>query len=229
MTTTDSAATIAREPLAEYSTATIADALDRLGRDGCLLGIRPLDPSFRMAGRAYTVRYVAAGMPAGTVGDYLDDVPAGSVVVLDNGGRLDCTVWGDILTAMADSRGVAGTLIDGVCRDGWRALEIGYPLFTRGRYMRTGKDRVEVSDVQRPITVSGVNIAPGQLIVADGDGAVAVPADVEERVLELCREIHERESAIVTEVLAGRSLADARASHGYHTLQRAEATTEATR
>ena len=208
--------------LAAYSTATISDALDRLGREGCLLGIAPLAPGFQMIGRAYTVKYVAAGKPAGTVGDYLDDVAAGEVVVLDNAGRLDCTVWGDILTAMADDRGVAGTLIDGVCRDGWRSLELGYPLFTKGRYMRTGKDRVEVADVQRPVSVSGVNIAPGQLIIADGDGAVTVPLDLEEQVAELCASIHESESAIVQDVLSGRSLAEARKAHGYHLLQRAE-------
>ncbi len=99
---------------------------------------------------AFTVRYVTAGSPPGTVGDYLDDVPPGGVVVLDNGGRTDCTVWGDILTAMADQRGVAGTVIDGVCRDVQRALGLVYPIYSRGRFMRTGKDRVEVSDVGRP-------------------------------------------------------------------------------
>ena len=52
-----------------------------------------------MVGRAYTVKYLPVAQDKGTVGDYIDDVPAGSVVVLDNAGRLDCTVWGDILTS----------------------------------------------------------------------------------------------------------------------------------
>ena len=101
-------------PLAGYSTAAVSDALDRLGRPGSLLGIAPLFDGARLCGPAFTVRYVTAGSPPGTVGDYLDDVPPGGVVVLDNGGRVDCTVWGDILTAMANQRGVAGTVIDGV-------------------------------------------------------------------------------------------------------------------
>lgn len=210
-------------PLRGYSTATVSDALDRIGRAGCLHGIGQLTPGTRVFGRAYTVAYRAAGHPAGTVGDYLDDVRPGEVAVLDNGGRTDCTVWGDILTAMADDRGVAGTLIDGVCRDVHRALGVGYPLFTRGRYMRTGKDRVEVRDVQCPVSVAGVQIVPGQLIIADDDGAVTVPPDVEDELAGICRTIHEREERIVEDVLAGSSLAAARAAHGYHLLQRNQA------
>ncbi|WP_239313588.1 RraA family protein [Plantactinospora mayteni] len=207
-------------PLAAYSTATVSDALDRLGRPGSLLGIAPLADGARLCGRAFTVRYVTAGHPAGSVGDYLDDVPPGQVVVLDNAGRTDCTVWGDILTAMAHHRGVAGTVIDGVCRDVARALDLGYPLYSRGRFMRTGKDRVEVSDVGRPVTVGGVQVAAGQLLLGDADGVLAVPPDVEDEVLALAGRIHASEEAIVAEILAGSSLAEARRRHGYHQLQR---------
>jgi regulator of RNase E activity RraA len=161
---------------------------------------------------------VTAGSPPGTVGDYLDDVPPG--VVLDNGGRTDCTVWGDILTAMAADRGVGGTVIDGVCRDVRRALGAGYPLYSRGRFMRTGKDRVEVSDVGRPVAVGGVQVRPGDLLVGDADGVVAVPREIADEVAEICAVIAAREEAIVADVLAGASLAEARRRHGYHLLQR---------
>src|SRR2546430_10777939 len=84
-----------------YATGTLSDALDRLGIAGQAIGIAPLDRGFRVQGRAFTVRTIPVAVAAGTVGDYIDDVPAGSVVVLDNGGRLDATVWGDILTVTA--------------------------------------------------------------------------------------------------------------------------------
>lgn len=206
--------------LAGFSSATVSDALDRLGRPGALLGIAPLFDSARLRGPAFTVRYVTAGSPPGTVGDYLDDVPPGAVVVLDNGGRTDCTVWGDILTAMAADRGVGGTVIDGVCRDVHRALGIGYPIYSRGRFMRTGKDRVEVSDVGRPVTVGGVQVRPGDLLVGDSDGVVAVPQDLIDGVAEICTQISAREEAILADVLDGTSLAEARRRHGYHLLQR---------
>lgn len=212
----------AAHPLSRFSAATVSDALDRIGRPGSMLGVAPLFDGARLCGRAFTVRYVTAGSPPGTVGDYLDDVAPAEVVVLDNGGRTDCTVWGDILTAMAAHRGVAGTVIDGVCRDVQRALDTGYPIYSRGRFMRTGKDRVEVSDVGRPVTVGGVQVAPGDLLLGDADGVVAVPSAVEEQVLEVCAGIAEREEAILADVLAGVSLAEARRKHGYHRLQRHE-------
>jgi 4-hydroxy-4-methyl-2-oxoglutarate aldolase len=210
-------------PLARFSAATVSDALDRIGRPGSMLGVAPLFDGARLCGRAFTVRYVTAGSPPGTVGDYLDDVAPGEVVVLDNGGRTDCTVWGDILTAMAADRGVGGTVIDGVCRDVQRALDTTYPIYSRGRFMRTGKDRVEVSDVGRPVTVGGVQVAPGDLLLGDADGVLAVPRAVEDQVLEVCTAIAEREDAILADILSGTSLAEARRRHGYHLLQRQEA------
>jgi regulator of RNase E activity RraA len=69
-----------------------------------------------MTGRAHTLLYRPAGIEPGTVGEYIDDIEPGSVLALDNGGREDATVWGDILTLVAHRRGIAGTVIDGACR-----------------------------------------------------------------------------------------------------------------
>src|SRR5688572_16877844 len=103
--------------LLELGTATVSDALDSLNLPGSAAGLLPLAPGQRMVGPAFTVRYVPVGCKRGTVGDYLDDTEPGQVVVLDNGGRLDCTVWGEILTTLAHEKGIAGTAINGVCRD----------------------------------------------------------------------------------------------------------------
>src|SRR3954471_23334570 len=97
-------------------TTALSDAMDRLGIAGQCLNIKPLAHGMRLAGRAFTILYGPSGKPSGTVGDYIDDVPGGHVVVLDNGGRENATVWGDILTWVATQRGVAGTVIDGACR-----------------------------------------------------------------------------------------------------------------
>ncbi|HEX9728634.1 MAG TPA: RraA family protein [Gemmatimonadales bacterium] len=113
-------------------TPALSDALDRHGLAGQADGIAPLTPAFRLRGPAFTVRFVPTGGRGGTVGDFIDEVPPGSVVVLDNGGRRDVTVWGDLLTTAALKRGVAGTVIHGVCRDAARILEVGLPVFSAG-------------------------------------------------------------------------------------------------
>lgn len=211
------------ERFSQLGTATVSDALDKLGLAGSLLGLGPLADGQSMIGRAFTVRYISAGDPPGTVGDYIDDVQAGQVIVLDNAGRVDCTVWGDILTAVAHKREIAGTVIDGVCRDTRRALTSGYPIYSCGRFMRTGKDRVEVAEVQAAVTIGGVKVQPGDLILGDSDGAVAIPQDHEERVLAIAESIHEREERILAAALGGATIAHAREQFGYHHLQRKEA------
>src|SRR5207244_11922796 len=101
------------EQFRAFSTTTISDALDRLGVAGQAFGIVPLDRAFGLVGRAFTVRTIPVSTAGGSVGDYIDDVPPGSVIVLDNSGRLDATVWGDILPIMAHRRPIAGTVIQG--------------------------------------------------------------------------------------------------------------------
>ncbi|WP_409185802.1 RraA family protein [Amycolatopsis sp. VS8301801F10] len=204
-------------------TATVSDALDKLKRPGSLLGLAPLADGQRMVGRAFTVRYISAQVPAGTVGDFIDQVEPGQVIVLDNDGRLDCTVWGDILTAVAHQRGISGTVIEGVCRDTHRALSIGYPIYSRGRFMRTGKDRVEVAEERGPVTIGGVTVRHGDILLGDSDGVVAIPRDCEDDVLEVAEMIQAREEAILAAALGGATIAEARAKYGYHDLQRADA------
>ena len=207
------------EQFKAFSTTTISDALDRLGIAGQVFGITPLDRGFRMAGRAFTVRTIPVAKVKGVVGDYIDDVPAGEVVVLDNGGRPDATVWGDILTIMSHRRGLAGTVIHGVCRDATRSLELGYPIFSRGVYMRTGKDRVQADGTNVPVSLGEVRVEPGDLVVGDADGVLVVPAGREAEVLGIAAEITEAEDRIRQEIEQGSRLDEARKRHRYFQLQ----------
>lgn len=208
------------EAFKRYSTAAISDALDRLGVHGQCLGIAPLDPGFRLVGRAFTVRTRSIGyVERGTVGDYIDDVPPGDIVVLDNAGRLDCTVWGNILTEMAHRRGIGGTVIHGVCRDVARSLELSYPIFSRGRFMRTGKDRVELDAMNVPVSLGDVQVRPGDILLGDADGVVVVPKVHEDAVLEAAADVEKAEDAILAEVRKGARLDEARRTFQYFQLQ----------
>jgi len=204
---------------AALDTATISDALDRLGIVGQCYRIAGRDPSFAMTGRAYTMRCGPASTPPGTVGDYIDDVPPGHVVVIDNGGREDATIWGDILTEIAHRRGLAGTLIDGISRDVALCRALGYPVFSRGHWMRTGKDRVQVEETDCVVEIGGARVAPGDIVRGDADGAVVIPAAHEAAVLDAAEEIQAAEDRIREACRSGMRLDDARAKFKYHQLQ----------
>jgi len=211
------------ERAARLDTATISDALDRLGIAGQCLGIKPRDHSFRMTGRAYTVLYgpLDASKP-GTVGDYIDGLEPGTVVVLDNGGREDATVWGDILTELAQRKGLAGTVIDGANRDTHLCLAIDYPIFSRSYSMRTGKDRVQVDAEQVPVTIGQARVQPGDLMRGDADGVVVIPRTREDEVLAAAEAIAAAEDAIRRLIASGKSLREAREALKYHQLQSRE-------
>ena len=198
----------------------VSDALDKLGLPGQCLNIAPLaDYSTVVVGPAFTVQYVSASTPPGTVGDFIDDVAPGDVVVIDNGGRTDCTVWGDIMTQYAGSREIAATVIDGVCRDVSKALNDGYPVFSKGRFMRTGKDRVQVQSVNQPVSIGSARVCARDIVVADANGVVIVPRDRAAEVAACARQIESVEAEIRQQIAQGKSLKDAREALGYHHLQ----------
>ena len=200
-------------------TTAISDAMDRLGIAGQCLGIKPLHYRFRLTGRAFTLLYGPAGSPAGTVGDYIDDVEPGGVVVLDNGGRENATVWGDILTMVSHTRGIAGTVIDGACRDVALSLELGYPIFSRSYSMRTGKDRIQVEGINCPVNIGDARVHPGDLLRGDADGVVVIPRAHEHQILTVAEEIDAKEEQIREAVRGGMTLVEARRQLGYHKLQ----------
>ncbi len=201
-------------------TAEVSDALDWLKLPGSALGIAPVASNHRVLGRAFTVQFGPVDLVPGTVGDFIDVVPAGAVVVLDSAGRTDCTVWGGILSEVATMRGIAGTVINGVCRDTDVAEALNYALYSRGKFMRTGKDRVEVEHTNTPVSLGDVRVRPGDILIGDGDGIVVVPAEREDEVLSIALRTRDAEQAIVESVRSGKTLYEARVENGYHTLQR---------
>lgn len=200
-------------------TATLSDALDRLGVVGQCYGIAGRDPSFEMTGRAFTMLCGPASNPPGTVGDYVDDVPEGHVVVIDNGGRDDATIWGDILTEIGHRKGLAGTLIDGISRDVALCRRLHYPIFSKGHWMRTGKDRVQVERMDCPVDIGGARVVPGDIVRGDADGVVVLPRAHEEAVLDAAEEIAAAEDKIRHACRGGMRLDVARKQYRYHQLQ----------
>ncbi|NIF20416.1 RraA family protein [Candidatus Pantoea multigeneris] len=203
--------------LAKFDTASISDALDSIGISGGLAGIAQQTPGTRTSGFAFTVQYepVTDQREFKNAANYIDQVPPGAIIVSSNNARTDCTVWGDILTHFANLKGISGTVIDGVARDIHTVLELNYPLFTRGRFMQSAKNRVQLKAVQVAVTVSGVTINPGDAIVADASGVVVIPRQHLQEVLEKAARVEETESRIIASINAGSTLEQARLQHRY--------------
>jgi 4-hydroxy-4-methyl-2-oxoglutarate aldolase len=207
------------ERASRLDTTALSDAMDRLGIAGQCLGIKPLEHKFRLTGRAFTILYGPSASPSGTVGDYIDDVEPGGIVVLDNGGRENATVWGDILTWVAHERRVGGTVIDGACRDTHLSHQLGYPIFSRSYSMRTGKDRVQVEAMGGTVNIGDARCEAGDILRGDSDGVVVLPKAHENAILDAAEQIDLVENEIRRAVQQGMTLRQAREQHGYHSLQ----------
>ncbi|MGE5386303.1 MAG: RraA family protein [Betaproteobacteria bacterium] len=204
--------------LLSFDTATVSDALDTLGVNGGLAGIQSLDrQQKKIVGPAYTIRFepVVNGESA-PAADYIDNVPAGAVIVLDNGGRTHCTVWGGILSSVGLSKNIAGTVINGLCRDVDSTLAVGFPVFSLGSYMKSGKNRVRMVAEQIPVTIGETTVHPGDIILGDLSGVIAIPAAIAEQIAVKAAEIMAMEKQVLESLSQGMTLRAARQKHKYN-------------
>jgi regulator of RNase E activity RraA len=124
------------------------------------------------------------------------------------------------MTQYAGTRQIAATVIDGVCRDVNKALGDGYPIFSKGRFMRTGKDRVQVQSVNQPLSIGTARVCSRDIVIADANGVVIVPRARAAEVAACARQIESVEADIRALIAQGKTLKEARAALGYHSLQR---------
>jgi len=209
------------EEFKKYPTSIISDALDRLGIRGGCEGIRAVVEGVKMAGPALTVYRLPVDPVNPRKGgvDLNKYAKPGDVIVIDNGGRTDCTVWGDILAMAAIDLNLAGTVIDGCCRDVDSIRKIKYPVFSVGVFMMTGKDRSQLEAVNVSVAIRNVRVNPGDIVVGDDSGVVIVPRAKAEQVLQSVQEIADKENLIKNNV-KDLGLTEAREKFGYFDLQR---------
>src|SRR5690625_2309869 len=208
--------------LKKLTTSELSDALDKHGISGQALGIKAIFNPDRIVGPAFTLSYLPKGESDGNVGDFIDEVAPGSIVVIDNRGREDCTVWGNILCEVAKKRDLSGVVIDGACRDANLASEIGFPVYAKAAHFRTGKDRVVLESVNAPVAIANVRVECNDIVVADAGGVVVIPLSRVKQVLTTAEQIAKDEDGIVDAVKQGQLLKAARVTYGYHHLQTAD-------
>ena len=205
----------------KISTCTISDALDKLGMPCGTYGIKPLTVCKRIAGTAVTMKIVPYGsLPtSGHMGaDPLDVAQKGDILVFDNGGRLDQNCWGDIVTHAALQKGVEGVVVDGAARDIDAVSELGFPVYARGAVPMTARNRNVQGDYNCPVSIAGLLVNPGDIIVADVNGIVVIPTDKAEKVLEVCNDMEKKEQKIISRLKAGISFRDVDKESGYDTM-----------
>jgi regulator of RNase E activity RraA len=205
------------EKLKTIATATLTTVLLKKGlRNVWLRGTKPLQPGQqRTVGRAFTLRFVPAREDLATPESWsspistraaIEAMPAGCICVADAMGVTDAGIFGDILCARMQMRGVAGLVTDGVVRDVVGVLGTGLPVWCQGTAAPASVTGLTFVSWQEPIACGGVAVFPNDVIVVDEDGAVLIPANLLDDVLELASEQENLEAWIMSEINAGVAL-----------------------
>lgn len=203
--------------LASVTTATITTVLLKKGlRNVWMRGTRPLKPGQgRIVGRAFTLRFVPAREDLATPESWsspkstraaIEAMPDGVIAVVDAMGRTDAGIFGDILCARMKKRGVSGLITDGVVRDADGVLATGLPVWCDGVAAPPSVAGLTFVNWQEPIGCGGVAVFPDDVVVADGDGAVVIPAALVPHVLESAPQQEMLEAWIMQEVERGTPL-----------------------
>ena len=203
--------------LREVSTATITTILPKKGiRRTYMLGPKPLRAEqLRIVGPAFTLRFVPAREDLATPESWasprstraaIEEMPEGVIAVNEARGLTEAAIFGDILAARMVKRGVTGMVTDGTVRDGIGVLATGLPVWCAGSAAPASVAGHTFVGWQEPIGCGGVAVFPGDMIVADGDGAVVIPQALVEEVARLAPDQEHFENWAAAEVQRGAAL-----------------------
>jgi 4-hydroxy-4-methyl-2-oxoglutarate aldolase len=164
--------------------------------------IRPLSPGMTLAGTALPVRC----RPGDNLALHLAIAEArrGDVLVVDYGGSLDSGPFGEIMALACQMRGIAGLVIDGAVRDSAQIADLGFAVFARGLNIR-GTVKQDVGRIGAPVTLGGVEIAPGDLVLADADAILVLTAGDLAPALDAARTRAEREARMMERLRQGET------------------------
>ena len=208
--------------LTEYrqiGTSTWSDALDEIGVQGVVGGLVRRSGTGRFAGFAATAKARAGQLgsferEAFAVGQMIDAVGPGQVLVIDVGGA-EVSTFGGLASLASKIKGVAAVVIDGACRDAEEIHETGLWLASRHITPRSGKKRIEVEHIGQPISIGGVGVAPGDLMVGDETGIVVIPKRHLEEAFAAARLMISMDREIERAIRAGTSFREAARNANY--------------
>lgn len=193
--------------LGALDSGAVSDALDSLGLPPAVGGLHPLGARRRIAGTVHTVK-LAPGAAQGSAHRHLgtaaiEAAAPGEIIVIEHASGVECAGWGGVLCAAAEIKGVAGVVIDGPARDIDDALALQFPLYARSVCARTARGRVYEEAFDCPIRIGGVNVRPGDFVLADSTGVVFVPSARIDEILHRAERITERERLMIRALRKG--------------------------
>lgn len=201
-------------------TAVLSDALDELERRDQVMRerLRPVYLKTRFAGWARTIQwrdmhYIPED-PYGLEIEAVDSILPGEVVVVSTSESIRNAPWGELMSTAAKSRGARGAVIDGLMRDVKTIEKLDFQVFASGIKPVDSRGRGQVVDYNVPIECAGVLVRPGDLIVADYDGVVAIPAELVAPVIERARAKVNKENESRAALAKGAYLAEVYAKYG---------------
>lgn len=199
-----------RKRLEKLSTTNVSDALDALGLKGSTYGVNKMYESCRkIIGEAVTMKVVAAGLTKSTTHmgvNAIEIAKDGDVIVIDNGGRIDVNCWGGVLSTGAKFKGVSGVVIDGCCRDLDECVELDFPVYARATICATARGRVMEEATNVMVSFQGVQVRPGDIVIADITGVVFIPQERLEDVIQKGEMLLEKEEAMCADIKSGMSM-----------------------
>ncbi len=195
-----------RKRLEKMATTNLADAMDKVGIRGVVIGIKPMYDCPKILGRAVTIKVTAAGMLKSKYHmgvQAIDAASPGDVIIIDNRGDLNNNCWGEILSMGAKMKGVSGVVVDGAARDIDACKEFGFPVYARGTVPITARGRIMQESFNEVIRIGDVQVRPDDIIMADINGVVIIPVEKLDEVLEASEVILKQETAMVEELKKG--------------------------
>lgn len=193
--------------------ARAADTLDRLGERNrvCAPVLRAVRRGMRLVGPAVTVSFEPDDGrqhddPYGAMIAVIDGLGPGDVLVIAAGGDERSAYWGQLFSAAAHGHGAVGVVCDGPVRDTAEIATGELAVFGVGRRPVDYRARMQITSVAEPVTCAGVTVAPGDIVIADDDGVVVVPASLADEVAALVVTRATTEDVVLQELLAGASL-----------------------
>jgi regulator of RNase E activity RraA len=220
MNETESLERVSSETLERLKNASIATVSSLLNRRGFqqmyMIGVKPIRPDLRMAGQAFTLRYIPSRTDLERTGEFdnrtnkqriaVESVGPGDVLVIDARRDIRAGSLGNILATRVKHRGAAGIVTDGSFRDTPAFADIDLPTYATGQSPDISFTIHHPVDINVPISCAGVAVLPGDVIVGDAEGVIVVPRQLADEVAAEAVELEQKEEFLLTKIESGRSI-----------------------